>query len=158
MEETEVVTMRESMCAHLYSRNKDPESVWEQEAVCSRSQSELHPPTASRPSSQGLTQEERAGMRKWLKAQIYTLCRLLESTTSPPLCLIWEALQCWACNLWSITSPPVAFTRTKKKKRKRKKVIQKVMISWTFGMALNYVRPYASFSSCLTQNQTVWVL
>lgn len=75
--------MTGSVCVSLYARDKDPESVWEEEAVYSRAhKSKLHPPTASGPSSQGLTQEERAGMRKWLKAQIYLLCRLPESTTS----------------------------------------------------------------------------
>lgn len=78
------------------------------------------PSTACRPSSQGLTQEERAGMRKWLKAQIYTLCHLPEATTSPPLCLIWVAQQCWACNLWTIISPSVAFMREKKRGREKR--------------------------------------
>lgn len=75
--------MRESLFARLHSSDKDPESVWGEEDVCSRAQkSELHPPTASRPSSRGLTQEELAGMRNWLKALIYPLCCLPESTTS----------------------------------------------------------------------------
>lgn len=65
--------------------------IWEQEAVCSRTHmSELHPLTASRSDSEGLTQDERAGMRKWLKAQIYSLCCLPDSTVS--LSLIWEPL------------------------------------------------------------------
>lgn len=39
--------------------------VWVEEAVCSwANMSELHPVTACRSDSQGLSQEERAGMRK----------------------------------------------------------------------------------------------
>lgn len=47
--------MRESVCACLCPRDKDPESVWEEEAVCGRAQqSELHPPAACRPKLSGL--------------------------------------------------------------------------------------------------------
>lgn len=147
MEENEG-TMRESMCVWLYLRDKAPESFWEEEAVCSRAhKSELHPPTASKPSSQGLKREEKAGMRKWLKAQTFTLYHLPKSTNSPPLCLIWEAQQTWAWNWRPITLLPVAFTR------KVKRVIQKVMISWTaLGMALKYVRAYVSLSSFHTES------
>lgn len=49
MKETEAEQVRrEAIC------------VWEEEAVCGRADvSELHPPTASRSDSEGLTQEEK---------------------------------------------------------------------------------------------------
>lgn len=51
--------------------------VWEEDAVCSRADvSELHPLTASGSASEDLTQEERAGTRKQLRAEIYPLCCL----------------------------------------------------------------------------------
>lgn len=61
------VTMRESLCMRLHSRDKDLSEERKMSAAGLK-KSELHPPTASRPSSRGLTQEELAGMRKWLKA------------------------------------------------------------------------------------------
>lgn len=64
---------------------------------------------------------------------------------------MWEALRCWACNSWPITSPPVTFKRKWKRKEKGGPKGYD-FVNCTFGMPLNYVRPCAPSSSFLTQN------